>query len=193
MQQKASGQFRGSPVGGLVQVNLADLGNQVGWQAGATLIDLLTVSPLLSQRYSILNYTITFQGSYFTGNTSPAYGRLPRILGGLVRSPQTTQGTALDDNGQKVPYTTGMQQLPSDTSLVSTLWDGTVDPMFPGPKTVEPTIPTTVTTSLPLPLAIDPGERIGVGLWLTPGLTKNLQLFVQLATYVLTYDDGRSQ
>jgi hypothetical protein len=188
-QQVVNGGFRFVNEAGLL-VNLQDLGQGPStWTPGSTIIDPVPLSPTLADKYSIVSWQISFQGGYFY-TAARSFGKLPKVIGGLVRTPQQTQGAG---PGALNPFTAAALPLATDLSLLSVLWDGDQDPMFPVAPVVGPipSVPTVGGLTLQVPLVIASGEGVAIGLWITPSLTQNLQIFITNATYTVNYDDGK--
>jgi hypothetical protein len=96
-------------------------------------------------------------------SSNPGYGVLGKLIAGLV--------TAGYPSGQQAPFT----QLPSDASLLTTLYDGSAAdallPPTPNPNDGTDTshlLQLSGETSFPIPVPITPG--LCAGLWLTPSL-----------------------
>jgi hypothetical protein len=164
---------------------------QSQWTNGASIIAPVGAGPGLMNPWSILGWGISFLGQLIrpTGLLG-FYGRLGEIWGGLVvGSPKVTLGP--------VPWISPLIGLPGDLSTLSKIWDGSVDPPFPradGPTAVAtvPNVPkySQFTYPLPIPVAMQPGDQIGIGLWLTPSLVLNNTIQLADADWSISYDDG---
>lgn len=182
-QEVLTGAFNGLPFSNLI-VNLFDFGAGAvsQWTAGNTIIQPLGVQPPLGERWNILGWAITFEGMMHFSLASPRYGKLGRVIGGLVRG-------AITDPTNSNPMT----PLPGDASLLTTLWDGDTDSAWP---TLDPVTlvvardPIYTFMGLQAPLELLPGQQLSIGMWLTPSLTAATERYVTNARWDVYYDDG---
>jgi hypothetical protein len=165
---------------------------------GATIIDTNSViTPTQQQRWTLTNVSFTGYLGFLNG-FSPAYGKLGKIVAGLLL-----------ENAQRyqnpTPWITPMLPLPPDSSLTADLWNPENDPM---PPVMGEPIPSqqpplssllSVTTVIapPFPIPFTPGGNLGVGMWMLPSLigfsvaaSYVAGLIMFGANYVINYDDG---
>lgn len=197
--QQIRGSFPGFPISG----NLLNLTDVVPFSAatGYTTGGFLTVgapldSPPLSQVWSLIAWTITLQG--LLAGAGANFGRLGSIIAGVARGLQTNT-PAPNGIAPPGPWSNKGIQLPPDQSALTTIWDGNTDPAFhlstSGTPPAKPE-PIVATFSPPVPIEVESGETLGIGLWLKPSLigipggagTGLIQIFN--AAYTITLDDG---
>lgn len=189
MIQTISSAFRAQTsitVSPFAPVNLTDIAQAASaWTPGATTIDTISIQPPLGEIWSIVAHAITLDAFMLTG--TPTYGKLGRILGGIVRMAPTIANPANANS----PWTNPALPLPDNTLGLTTLWDGTSDPVVRNINSGDATH-LTGQLSLPVPITIPPGDTLQMGLWITPSLAAGVQLAVADATYAIFYDDNRS-
>lgn len=166
------------------------------WTQGCTAVQIVSPSPSGSEKWSVLSVTIAANLQFVYVNNSPLYGKLGKVIAGLILNPSLSQGGAI----QTVP----MIPLPTDQALLGVMWDGNIDPMPPGRLAATnggPALPISATVNPPLAIELpSSGEEIGVGIWITPSLYGTPAIFsspaqaglrVLNAQYVVDYDDGQ--
>jgi hypothetical protein len=158
------------------------------WTQGGAVFLATQAQPTLIGPWSIVGYSVAFQGIMFAPTSSlPSYGQLGSVWGGLLFN-QITPPNLAGNN-----WMNPMPQFPSGSALVNQLWDGTTDTQFPWANLATPTQPArflTYTQPLPLAVTMQPGENLTIALWLTPSLSQNVQLLICNATYEIVYDDS---
>lgn len=139
---------------------------------------------------------------------APLYGKFGKILFGLSLSSYLPPGGyTFGSSGQ--PWSVTLQSLPTDASLIDTLWDPAQDelpphaPLYFGgsgygpPPPQNQLLPVAGSLLLPSPMQLDPGAPPSIGIWMEPSLLgfaptfsgyAGLTLFY--ASYALNYDDG---
>lgn len=190
MQQRLVMQLRKAlPSGQNLQDGFPQTDGQ--WSQGATLIDLVALTPPLTERWQILAWELSYDGSWFipAGGNGRPYGKLGALWAGLVSSGASPTG--LNTPGT-IPYRQPMLSLPSDLSTLQKVWDGGTDPLFPNSSTppAAPSGTRGASQNLPVPIDVDPGKPLGFGLWLTPSLTNRAYLFIWNAVVAIVYEDG---
>lgn len=192
-QQQIASSFRTSPPGvtGIPALawNVLDLYEATSnWTSGASLIDDVSIQPPLGQAWSIAAWTVRCVGLLEVPlSGTPSYGKLGRLIGGLVRGAAPTPFSAVG-----LPYANPLVPLPIDTTGLAVIWDGDSDPAFPistsAPGTLQPVM---FANNLSSPIVVQSGDRVQIGLWLTPSLAQNVAPGVINATYTITVDDGQ--
>ena len=158
---------------------------------GGTVAFPLPIQPPMTQRWSVISWTISFLGAFTPDPGVGGFnGRLGKLIGGLLRG-----GVSIPP---PINTTLGMSDLPEDTSLLTTLWDGASDTPFPtssaAPILREPIIGG---MSLPVPLMLQPGDQLSMGMWLTPSLVRTVggdgafYLDIHGPEWTVTIDDGQ--
>jgi hypothetical protein len=157
------------------------------WTEGGAVFYALPAQPTLVGPWQIISYAIAFQGLIYQPSTALAsYGLLGSIWSGLLFN----QITPPNQGGS--PWQNPMPQFPAGSALIAKLWDGDGDTPFPYAQanvTMQPARFLTFSNSLPVPVTMQPGENLTIGLWLTPSLAQNVQLLIANATFEIIYDD----
>jgi hypothetical protein len=177
------------------------------WTPGNTIYAAPAITPNISQSWKL--QSIGFTAYMALNNTTPIYGKLGKIVGGLMLptlSPSpSTPGRQL---GAGQPYTTGagmMEPLP-DPAITTTMWDPGTDPLPPN-RFAAPTLgfvpatllPIQANLQLPSPIDLYDGYPLTVGLWIFPSLVATrlsigantyYEMDLFNASYTLTYEDG---
>lgn len=191
-QQLVNGQLPAQGTFNGLRVNLADGGfspSASAYTTGAYMITLLPAQPPIGEVWDLIGWSLSFQGGILTSapGVFPMYGRLGRLLAGIGRGIQPTSTAGL-----------GPINLPPDLSGLDTIWDGSQDTpfqVFPDNISSAAQLPVGTpiikTLSLPVPVTVEPGEQIGLGLWLEPSLVQNAQIFIASANYSVMFDDGQ--
>jgi hypothetical protein len=163
------------------------------WSPGATLIDLVGLTPSLTQKWSLLSVSVTANLLLCVSLGVPVFGKLGKVIMGLLlNSGSPTLGAAGSS------YVTPMLALPRDGSLAVPIWDPAVDslpPIVPSNLTATATLPISGSIAPPQPVPISEGQGLAVGIWLTPSLLGAYAsglafLQVSAASYNVNYDDG---
>jgi hypothetical protein len=164
---------------------------QSQWTNGATIIAPVGAQPGLTTPWDVIGWGVSFLGQHTSPNPNGGgYGRLGELWGGLVLSnPTPTLGP--------IPWVSPMLPFPGNLATFVKIWDGANDAPFPradGSTAVAgvPYVPkfTELTYPVPLPVTMQPGDQLAIGLWLTPGLLLNTLTQVAGATWSISYDDG---
>lgn len=166
------------------------------WTPGAAAIAPVTAQPSMTRPWTILSWSLEFQLyalQFFSSPAKPAYGKLGRLIAGLVQGTGVQTTISTDPNaGQLVPWKQAIQPPPADQSLMSVLFDGSQDGPPPAAQASNPNVLKvtlsvsdwrTATFSLPQPLQVEFGQPIAMGMWLTPSLAQNASLIVMGANY----------
>lgn len=174
-------------------INLFDFpGISIGWTNGAQTIGRITSQATISKPWTIYGWSIQGQGLLFARNLGvQCYGRLGKLLAALI-----VRGS-IAPVWSKSPFVA-----PDGDALKNLIqiWDGSQDAPFPwGPEFPfdigQPTPPTggqfQITTQLPQPQRMNPGEQVGLGLWLTPSLVANTGITIVNASFTVLYDTQR--
>jgi len=155
------------------------------WSPGQTLIDDVLNQAPLGAVWSVINWAISCQAFIRTDvYPGPAFGKLGRIVGGLVHMTPTVGPVS-----PMIPF-------PSNATGLATIWDGATDPVLGLCKIVGNTLQTAPTPlvgqlNLPVPIQVYPGDELQMGLWITPSLAQNAQIVIINATYTVTFDDNQ--
>lgn len=165
--------------------------NVSAWTEGGTIVDRLAIEPPLGGVWSVTGWSIALSGWLFHPFTVPARGKLGRIIGGVLHATPTPTGPGVT----QIPWVNPAQQLPVNAFGLATIWDGSVDPVFPQsgqPLSLNlPNLsPMLFTYSLSSPITLYPGDELNVGVWVTSALVQNTILAVSNATYTVVFDDG---
>jgi hypothetical protein len=205
--------------GNRIPINVTEQINptpDTGWTRGGTLIEQVDAQPPLGEVWSFLGWSIRFTPFIRydpTAGTAPTItGQLGKIIGGF-----TTQNPTPTLFDQPLPEPPGffaqpwhepLLAIPANSFGLDTLWDGRQDTIPPtGTELLLPPevpIPPMYSDApgltallhnyaLPVPVQIHAGERINIGLWITPSNAENFALSVTAATYVVVVDDGQPQ
>jgi hypothetical protein len=191
-----------SPSPNAQQPNLTDQyfasGNGPGWTQGATLVDIISPNDLIprpGKNFTILGVSVG--GRLAVQQNGPTlYGKFGKIVIGM---PMTPDSSSSPTGFGYLPYTTPALPLPSDLSLISTLWDPEVDSLPPSfaNSSLDPTnlLPVYASIDLSIPLLVTTGISPVVGIWMLPSLLSSggsqpsIQLSMYYATYSVVYDD----
>lgn len=138
---------------------------------GSTAITNLPLVPLQNDRWVV--YAVGVQGYLFFQSSKPSYGRLGRIVTGIIpfQSPQAIASGTIQPVSPfgNPPW----QPLPEDPSLVSTLWDDSIDDMPPIVTNGQPPalpLPISTTITPPVPRALQAGDAMALGIWMEPSI-----------------------
>jgi hypothetical protein len=177
-----------SPLGSPSIVNLNDpASSSVAWSSGATVIEQIAVQPPLGEIWSVLGWAITMRAFMLTG--SNAYGKLGRIVGGIVHMQPTPTDPAKNGGAWVNPQLA----FPNNSTGLNVIWDGQTDPAL---RSIYSPYPSSTELQgelmLPVPIELYPGDDIQIGLWITPSLAQNVQIAVAYANYTVTFDDNRA-
>jgi hypothetical protein len=139
--------------------------NGAGRSQGSQTLLPLSTQPLITNPWTILGWSITFEMQLWAASFGAVNGLLGRLYGGLIIGGVVSPETA-------VPFAAG--SLPSDPATIAELWDGGSDATPPWSSgipgfTVSQNVDT-VSQQLPTPLAMAAADKLGIGLWLTPSL-----------------------
>lgn len=163
-------------------VNFSGAGG--GWSGGGQLITTVPM-PSILRVWTILGWGISIQGAttlIYESGVAPFASQLGKLYGGIVR-----------DSGLQEGIPSPFTALPRDASHVDQLWDGTSDPPFPQAQSVTPFVPGAQSmlqhaAELPTPVEFAEGEKLQVGLWLTPMVGQNIRVSFFNASYTILYD-----
>jgi hypothetical protein len=185
-QQEIAGSFPGNAsAAGLLNIADAFPFGTGAWSSGGSLMVSLGIQPPLSERWHLIAWTLTYQGVHLP--STAIHGKLGKILGGVVRDQQQrTTGSN--------PWINPGQPFPADTNAIAVLWDGSIDPAFPfwdSGVSLPPFAPASFTYPLPLPIEIEAGRPLSIGIWLQPSLIAGGAINILNANYVITVDDGK--
>lgn len=128
-----------------------------GWSDGAGIV--LPIPSFGAIDGSILGYSLKFVGRHISTTAYGLnHGKLGRLYSGLVSGPEAA-------------FQSGWRTIPKDTTLLTKLWDGDTDALFPfdNPAAVVPDV-RIANIMLPQPIEIDRELRLAIGLWLSPSL-----------------------
>lgn len=174
--------------------NLLDVNTPTGSTSpnrtqGASLIDQIAARPTIGTKWTIAGWAITLNPWILFASTA-IYGKMGNLRGGI-----STVGTPTNGNffGTPVAFTFPMKPFPSDSFLLADIFAGDQDPapptLPPNPTTFPTPSTLSVTSSLPQPVEIGPGDQITIGLWLTPSITTGQwNLGVSDAKWSIFYD-----
>lgn len=159
---------------------------------GATVINSVTPTQQINQQWSLQSIGIQAFLALVMGINHNLVGKLGKIVAGLL----------LPTNPQ--PTTSGLQNFSSillplpDPTLTVTLWDPETDqmpPVYPHGVGLDPTLKTSLSGFLSIgqvlqlqqPVDLEPGETVGIGIWMLPSLlarpTEDVASFYQLGIY----------
>ena len=161
-----------------------ETGTFSGWTAGASAQDQVDLLGPLPYTATILGYAINAQLGLHTNGTDPAWGKFEKII------------AAIKFGATQADPFFGSAPLPTDSSLISTVWDPAADSL--PPSDLASLMPIGVEFQLPQSLPILE-QSLAIGVWLTPsllslehsGLVTNVGLAIYNAQYSVVYDDGR--
>jgi len=184
--------------------------NTVTYTAGRTATRPAVLGgPTVEQHWLLISVAVQAYLRWVTdvSNNVAVYGKLGAIVTGLSMD-QPALATQAGDQ-----YLTTIQELPTDTSLLTTLWDPgqhSMPPSIasqPGPSVAWPGPPSALAVSAeispPNPIDLFPGVQPVVGIWMLPsllgvlsilggarGIHKRIGLDIVGAKFTLNYDDG---
>lgn len=189
------------------KINLQDLmanSGTGGWTQGATIIDGISLQPLPSERWTLLDYSINgILGLDLAPNAGPLgyvpFGKFGKLRASLVLGSDFSS----QSGNPNVPFVRPILPMPADSTTASDLWDPAVSPLpqiskgfgglsgtlgFVG-------IPVSCAVQLPQPRVLQLGEQLGIGMWMTPsllnaGVTNFPSLYLWQCVYSIVYDDG---
>lgn len=166
---------------------------------GATLLDQIPIEQYLGSNprhplIQVLAISVTaVMAVSYTGTATYPYGKFGSVLAGI-----TNQGNQTSYGAASQTYVPGILGFPADSSLVSALWDPSVNSLPPALTSSQANLlPVAVNNVLPQPLELQPGGNLLAGLWMKPSLLAGdatepaSVLTVLRAVYSLTIDDGR--
>lgn len=209
LQRIGPQQFRGTQlvtVPGIPTSNCTDFPNfsnvsapayQTVWSPGSTLVDQANLQGV-GQHWKLLS--IAVQASLLHKKNSPCWGKLGRIFSAVDPT-----GITPSTGGGSTP---NVLPLPSDATLITTLWDPTINDLPPDinisdPENIgtaqNPGLPISSVISLPVPLPVEASVQVTIGLWIFPSLitapfsgagTPPLQIYIVNGKYTLNFDDG---
>jgi hypothetical protein len=206
-------------------INIADVtnfpnGDSIAseWTDGATMfVPSVLGGPGISQGWSLLSVSIqgylaliSWDNIFAPTSTYQSFGKLGKIVAGLILDEPLQQSSGVFFSAT-APFTEAMVPLPSDGTLVDTLFDPDVDAM--PPQMVQGQIGENVFTvngivMLPVSVTIQPPNPIDIiaatpptlGIWMTPSLlgvnnlTQSTAQFIGLTlmngSFTVDYDDG---
>jgi hypothetical protein len=175
------------------------------WSFGASLITPLAIQPPENEDWTLLSWAISATLAAYTWTDlenpigpvwwppAPPFGKLGKIIGGLLT--QNNQSTSLASLANSVQP---MLPLPVDTSLTAPLWDPAVDALPPvshytqvdgvGPTNVlSPSMPIEAADVLSTPIDVATQSPFAIGVWMTPSLAQNLELWILSMSYKVTF------
>lgn len=164
---------------------------------GASAIQPINSEPFVGQAWTIYGWSIGYQGyikTNFLNQLKPFYGRLGDFYAGLVKGniyvPYNPNSSIANSYGNGL-----INFPPSDTSLISKVWDGQSDSAFPNDKafnvnTQKPPKLQTFAYQLPQPLEVPANSQISFGIWLTPSLVAFTGLIIADLTFQIQYDSA---
>jgi hypothetical protein len=185
------------------KVNLSELqpvapigGGGTGWSPGAMLVDAIAVQPQAREHWTLLSYSVTgllgidLKPNNVTQGYIP-HGKLGKILTSLVMGTDyigATQGTL----GSAISLT--IPALPSDTTMMASLWDPQSDPLPMQSPYGTSVTPLAVNVQLPISRLLIPTEQFGIGIYMLPsllgmGVVNWPVRYLWQCTYALIYDD----
>jgi hypothetical protein len=191
-QQYIDSAFRvRAPVPAAFNWNVADVtvAAPAAWSVGGTLIDRLPIQPPLGDIWSVLSWSIRISPILFVSTLSPAFGKLGRIVGGVLHAAPTAFSTVQ-------PWANPQQPLPNNSAGMTTMWDGVIDPLFVVGSASYPDLvaqPLVTNFQLPVPIDLYPGDELHIGLWITPSLAQNIQIAITNAAYSVIYEDNHQR
>lgn len=196
--RRAAGVFRqaGNLIGANIEDTFATNGTPYNavYTQGSQQVDNVQLTPSLTQNWKLLGLSVTAYIGLFYGAAGgiPLYGRLGKLHAALL--PQGTPQTP----GGPVPYAA----LPPDNLIL--LWDGSNDTAPRQVSSGSSPIPQSTLQAvsgdiqLPVPIPINAGQQVAVGLYLEPSLIGTPSATVAIvglgvfeSTYVVNYDDGQ--
>lgn len=159
---------------------------------GVTITQDSGYQPGVSEKWSVLG--VSFQAGLSLNvnpGAAPAFGLLGKLIAGLL----------VDDPVPVTNYQSPLLSLPSDTSMYTTMWDGSVDSTPPSalviPTPTAQTLNVSGTVSLPIARDLNPGQQVSVGMWLEPSLAGTQTTFLTVLTlqvsngkFSMVIDDG---
>ena len=180
----------------ILQDSTPNLGNgvQSEWTRGANIIAGVSSQPSLMAPWTVTGWSVRFLGQLVSFANAGGYGALGEVWGGLVLgSPTPTSPGPL-----QLPWASPMGPFPNDLSTFTKVWDGAQSAPFPRADGLSTQTATAgappryseLTFPLPIPVTMQPGDQIGIGLWLTPALVFNTITQIRGASWSISYDDG---
>jgi hypothetical protein len=183
-------------------------GVYASYTQGTTQIDTTNLQgPRQNQNWSLESVSIqaglSFSNLLDLGQLGQALpsGKFGKIYAGII----LTAGAYSQTQSGLSPGVSPVQSLPTDSTLVTTLWDPTVDDMPPSTTVFEDFISNSLqleTVIIPsFPVDIVPGSPPLLGIWMEPSVyavnnpgssepTYQIGLIISSAQYAISYDDG---
>jgi len=180
-------------------------GYNAQWTLGKTATrDAVLGGPYIEQHWQLISVSVQMYLRWIHDSSVAPYamfGKLGRILTGL--SVDQVMSTQADDQ-----YLTTVAELPTDTSLVTDLWNPVNDPMPPigysggggvSLQTPYNALAMTAQISPPNPIDLFEGVNPVVGIWMMPSLlgvnpaaplANGVGLDVAAAKFTINYEDG---
>jgi hypothetical protein len=177
---------------------------------GATQIDKIDLQPSSVQNYELVSVSIQGTLVFYSQEVATIQGlsgKLGKIEAGLILDNDPAQTIGKIPGGSTVPWDPQFEPLPTDTTLVSTLWDPNEDD-FPSVGSINSPIDLGNTSLfIPVKTSIVPQNLLsiksyltaGIGLWMNPStysvVSSSLNnaiigLVLLQPTYTVNYDNG---
>jgi hypothetical protein len=129
-----------------------------GWSSGDGIAIPVQVAQGGGFSGSVLGYSIQYTGLILPGAAGANFAKLGRLYSGVLSGVEAVAGG-------------GWSSFPTDTTMVTELWNGDTDSPFPMSNYGTPTPDVrSMTVSLPQPIPLDPEVPLTIGLWLSPML-----------------------
>lgn len=159
-----------------------------GYTEGCSLLDRPTFQIPGISSLKIVAVSFRCQIARNPGLGFPSFGRMGTLYGGI-----TLTGVLSPVGAFSTPFDRPGQPLPTDANLLTKIWDGSIDTCPPSilPGNNGPFLTVSAVLSPPIPIEIDDLTSLLVGIWLTPSLTQNTDLYVTNSIYTIVYDDAK--
>ena len=169
------------------------------WTTGRSMINSIGQQSLGSKPFNVIGFSVSAYLLYYAqaSTTQNVYGKFGKIVAGLTTSPTLVSNTSTPGAGAlSFLSVDGIHGLPADQTMLSDLWDPSVDRLPPGtlgPATLETyssLLPVSCQVSLPQPVTMQAGSNFSVGWWQFPSLiSAALQTIIVLgAQYSIALD-----
>jgi hypothetical protein len=177
-------------------LTLAGVVHDVGRTVGDVRTSQPLAQPTLTQRWTLLGWSIRLQIGYRNGPPAPPsmqnyWGTLGDLWAGVAINGSLKDAGGVISTGPTVRRK-GEASLPQDLSTFAKVWTKD-DPILRADGSADPSQPVGLTYMLPAPLPIRPGDTMQMALiWTSSVLGGFVVLKVPSCDYTILYDDDAS-